>query len=65
MNPRIKVLEREAASAALNPLIPASVRAALAEAVAFMRETDARLEALERAQREYGEAIHDLERSAR
>jgi hypothetical protein len=65
MNPRIKVLEREAASAALNPLLPASVRAALAETVAFLRETDARLEALERAQREYGEAIHDLERGAR
>lgn len=40
MNPRIKVLEREAASAALNPLIPANVRAALAEAVALLREHD-------------------------
>lgn len=56
MNARVKVLEREAASAALNPLIPANVRAALAEAVALLREHEERLvklEALAEMQKRY------------
>lgn len=48
MNARVKVLEREAASAALNPLIPANVRAALAEAVALLREHEERADRIER-----------------